>query len=194
MAGLKNVAGCSVSVLAALSASVAVIASPAQAEPANPLTELVDAAAQRLQVAEPVAAVKWATAAPIEDPVRVADQLAALAAQAAVRNIDPDYVTRVFADQIAATEAVEYDRFARWKLDPSQAPANPPELSASRAVIDTFNQAMLAQIGQQWELLHSPGCADRLEAATLDAGAARHFDEFARHALAAATRSYCQPQ
>ena len=37
--------------------------------------------------------------------------------------IDPDYVARVFGDQINATEAIEYSRFADWKLNPSDAPA-----------------------------------------------------------------------
>ncbi|HET9874551.1 MAG TPA: gamma subclass chorismate mutase AroQ, partial [Mycobacterium sp.] len=96
---------------------------PACADNTNPLIELIDTAAQRLQIAEPVAAFKWKTQTPIEDPTRVREQLAALAAEAVAEDVDPDYVTRVFADQIAATEALEYDRFAQWKLDPSGAPS-----------------------------------------------------------------------
>jgi chorismate mutase-like protein len=76
------------------------------------LTELVDAAAQRLQIAEPVAAFKWTTHGAIEDPGRVQQELAKLGADATREHIDPNYVTRVFGDQINATEAIEYSRFA----------------------------------------------------------------------------------
>lgn len=165
----------------------------ARADPANPLTDLVDAAAQRLQVAEPVAAAKWHTGGAIEDPARVRGQLAGLAADATAEHLDPEYVTQVFADQIAATEALEYRRFADWKLDPSEVPADPPSLTESRAAIDNFNRAMVAQIGQQWQLLHSPECAGRLEAASRDVSAARRLDDLYQHALSVATQSYCRP-
>lgn len=104
----------------------ALTATQARADSAGPLAELVDAAAQRLQVAEPVAAFKWNTHGAIEDPGRVQQELAAMSADAAGRQIDPDYVARVFGDQINATEAIEYRRFADWKLTPSSAPAGSP--------------------------------------------------------------------
>ncbi|OYV23884.1 MAG: chorismate mutase, partial [Mycobacterium sp. 20-66-4] len=86
------------------------LAGHAHADGANPLTELVDAAAQRLQIAEPVAAFKWNTHGAIEDPGRVRQELATLSANATGKHIDPDYVTRAFGDQINATEAIEYQR------------------------------------------------------------------------------------
>ena len=79
----------------------------ARADASSPLTELVDAAAQRLQIAEPVAAVKWVTHGAISDPARVQQQLDTLGPDAADQHVDPGYVTRVFADQINATEAIE---------------------------------------------------------------------------------------
>ncbi len=173
--------------------AVAVVLGPIPARADTGLTGLVDAAAQRLQVAEPVAAVKWNAGAAVEDRTRVREQLDRLAADATAEHLDPGYVTAVFADQIAASEAVQYRRFAEWKLDPSGVPADPPSLAASRAEIDTLNRAMLDQIGQQWGLLHSPECAGHLDAAGRDISAARHLDDFYRHALALATRSYCRP-
>lgn len=163
----------------------------ARADGASPLSDLVDAAAQRLQVADDVAAIKWQTGGAIEDPARVGQQLAKLAADAAGKDLDPDYVRRVFADQIAATEAAEHYRFAQWKLDPATAPPTAPELAASRARIDGFNQVMLAQIGQRWELLHSPDCAGQLGEATRTVSDARQLDEFYRRALLSATQDYC---
>ena len=170
--------------------AVLTVPAPAGADEASPLSDLVDAAAQRLQVADDVAAIKWQTGGAIEDPARVGQQLAKLAADAAGKDLDPDYVRRIFADQIAATEAAEHYRFAQWKLDPTAVPSA-PELAASRARIDGFNQVMLAQIGQRWELLHSPDCAGQLGAATRTVSDARQLDEFYRRALSSATQDYC---
>lgn len=165
----------------------------ARADTGDPLTDLVDAAAQRLQVAEPVASAKWITGTAIEDPARVRQQLDTLAAAATARGIDADYVRRVFADQIDATEAVQYRRFAQWKLDPSSAPTTAPDLSASRAAIDTLSREMVDQVGLQWAVLHSPGCASRLDAVQQDVSGARGLDDVYRQALSFATRSYCVP-
>lgn len=177
--------------ISAICAVTLSVPAPAGADGVPPLSDLVDAAAQRLQVADDVAAIKWQTGGAIEDPARVGQQLAKLATEAAGKNLDPDYVRRIFADQIAATEAAEHYRFAQWKLDPAAAPSTAPELAASRARIDGFNQVMLAQIGQRWELLHSPDCAGELGEATRTVSVTRQLDEFYRRALETATRDYC---
>ncbi|WP_225342281.1 chorismate mutase [Mycobacterium intracellulare] len=171
---------------------LAVWAAPARADDANRLTPLVDAAAQRLQVADPVAAYKWKTHGAIEDPVRVRQELAKLGDDAVAARIDRDYITRVFGDQIGATEAIEYGRFADWKLNPGDAPADSPDLAASRSTIDGLNQAMLAQISANWDVLHSPACAGQLDAARGAVVASRRLDGLYRRALWSATQSYCQ--
>ena len=163
----------------------------ARADSAGALTELVDAAAQRLQVAEPVAAFKWTTRGAIEDPARVQQELAAMSADAAGRQIDPEYVSRLFSDQINATEGIEYRRFADWKLTPSSAPTDSPGLAASRSAIDGFNETMLTQIAANWGLLRSPQCAAQLDAARTGVVRARHLDNLYQQALATATQSYC---
>lgn len=153
---------------------------------------MVDAAAQRLRLAEPVAAVKWRTHGDIEDPGRVEQELAKVGAEATARHVDPDYVTGVFRDQIHATEAIEYSRFAAWKLDPASVPAGPPDLPALRSAIDALNQTMLTQIAANWGLLHSPACAPQLDAASSGVISARQLDGVDRQALSLATSSYCQ--
>ena len=171
---------------------VAALAPQARADSTGPLTELVGAAAQRLQVAEPVAAAKWSTHGAIEDPGRVAQELAKVGAEATAQHIDPNYITRVFGDQINATEAIEYSRFADWKLNPSNVPAGSPDLSASRSAIDALNQTMLTQIVANWDLLHSPACALQLDAARRGVVSARQLDSLYQQALSLATGSYCQ--
>jgi chorismate mutase len=182
-------------VLAALGALAVLVATPvappARADSTSSLTELVDAAAQRLQTAEPVAAFKWRTRGAIEDPGRVQQELTKLAAGATSQHVDPNYVTQVFGNQIDATEAIEYSRFADWKLDPSSVPAGSPDLSASRSTIDGLNQAMLGQIVVDWDLLHSPACPAQLDAARGDVVRSRQLDGLYQRALALATQSYC---
>jgi chorismate mutase len=167
------------------------VAAQARADRLSPLTELVDAAARRLQLAEPVAAFKWTAHGAIEDPGRVQQELAKLGADAAAKHIDPDYVARVFGDQINATEAIEYRRFADWKLNPASAPAASQDLSASRSTIDAINQTMLAQIALNWDLLHSPACALQLDVARGDTIIARQLASLYHEALSLATNSYC---
>lgn len=165
---------------------------PARGDDLSVLTPLVDAAAQRLQTAEPVAAFKWATQRAIEDPGRVQQELASVGAEATGQRIDPGYVTRVFRDQINATEAIEYSRFAQWKLNPDAVPTDSPDLSVSRSEINAWNHTMLTQLVTNWEVLHAPVCAAQLAIAKAGVVAARRLDSLYQQGIALATQSYCQ--
>jgi chorismate mutase len=183
-------------VVVALAVATACIAATAPAQPVradstSPLYELVDAAAQRLQTADPVAAYKWATSTAIEDQPRVQQVLAAVSADATANHVDAGYVRRVFEDQIDATESIEYTRFAQWKLDPRSAPTSPAGLSASRTAIDGLNRTMVTEIAGHWDLLHSPLCAAYIADAKDAVTGARQLDAVYQQALAFATRSYC---
>ena len=184
---LSTAARCGVAV-----GGLAMLVAPARADMASPLTPLVDAAAQRLQTADPVAASKWINNMPIEDPPRVQQVLAAVTTDAAANHVDPGYVSQVFNDQINATDAIEYRRFSQWKLDPAGAPTAPPELSASRAVIDGLNHRMVNEIALRSDVLHSAECAGELDDATNAVTIARQLDNLYRQALSFATRSYCR--
>lgn len=159
----------------------------------DPLLPLVDAAAQRLQTADPVAASKWLTGGAITDPARVQQVLIAVSAEAESAGVPADYVTTAFTDQINATEAIQYSRFAGWKFDPATAPVSAPDLSTSRSQIDELNKRMVAEIARQWPVLQSPECPAQLEAAKFDVAVARQFEPLYRQALDVATRSYCAP-
>ncbi|HEY9304941.1 MAG TPA: chorismate mutase, partial [Mycobacterium sp.] len=67
-----------------------------------------------------------------------------------------------------------------------------PDLSASRSSIDAFHRAMVAQIADDWNLLHSPECAPQLGAARNDVIRDRRLDGLYQKALSSATQSYCQ--
>jgi chorismate mutase len=152
---------------------------------------LVDAAAQRLQTADPVAASKWLTGGAITDPARVQQVLTNVGQQAESVGVPADYVTTAFTDQINATEAIEYNRFSWWKFDPTAAPSAAPDLATSRAEIDALNQLMVSEMARQWPVLRSPDCPAQLRAAKSEVAAQRQLDPLYRQALDTATRSYC---
>ena len=177
-----------------VAAALAMLVAPAAAhgQPENPLVPLVDAAAQRLQVAEPVAASKLLTGGLIEDPAREQQVLDAVAADATDRQIDPAYVTSAFRDQIDATVAIEYTRLAQWKFDPASAPVQAPDLASSRATIDGLNRTMVGEMADEWAVLHSPTCMADLDAAKTVVTEARSLDPLYRQAIDFATRHYCR--
>ncbi|MGB8408262.1 MAG: chorismate mutase [Mycobacterium sp.] len=174
--------------------TTSVIAPPAGADPAtppNPLFQLVDTAAARLQTAEPVAATKWVKGDLIDDTKRVVEVLDSVDADGKNHGLDEAYVRRVFTDQINATEGIEYVRFSQWKLDPASAPAHAPDLSESRAAIDGFDQTMVAALAANQAVLHGPNCATTLNDARGAVIAARGLDPMYQQALSLATRLYC---
>lgn len=174
-------------------AALAGVGTPhATADDASPLVPLVDAAAQRLQTADPVAASKFRSGGAIDDPDREQQVIAAVTGDATRHNIDPGYVHDVFRNQIDATSSVEHTRFAQWKLDPAAAPSSAPDLSESRQKIDTLNRTMVDEIARQWPVLHSPVCRPDLDRALDAVATARGFDPVYRHALEYATHSYCR--
>lgn len=166
-------------------------AAHAEPEPAPPLHRLVDTAAQRLAVADPVAASKWLDGGPITDPQRANQVLDAVGDDARAHGVDADYVRAVFRNQIDATEGIEYTRFAQWKFDTALAPTEAPRLADSRATIDGLNKVMVEEIALQWNTLHGPGCTADLTAARDAVAADRRLDPLYTQALAAATQSYC---
>jgi chorismate mutase len=152
----------------------------------------VDAAAQRLQTADAVAASKWISKGPIEDPARERQVIEAVAEAAKARGVDPGFVQTLFRDQIDATVGVEYARFSGWKLNPASAPLTAPDLSDSRDTIDGLNRTMVAEVAAQWDSLHSADCHGDLRAAEDAVVNARTLDDLYQAALSSATRSYCR--
>jgi chorismate mutase len=163
----------------------------AHADTPSPLYGLVDAAAQRLQTADPVAAFKWVDGGSIEDAPRVGQVLDAVGADATRQGIDEAFVRAAFSDQIHATEGIEYTRFGQWKLDPAVAPTTAPDLSESRTAIDGFNRSIVNEMAEHWDLLRGQGCEQAMNDARTAVVADRHLDPLYDQALTFATHSYC---
>jgi chorismate mutase len=184
--------GMAVAILVSLSMRMLVVVPLSQADGLSPLFALVDAAAQRLLTADPVAAVKFKTGGAVDDPRREQQVIDSVTAAGADTHIDTSYVENVFRNQIDATNAIEHARFADWKLDPSSVPATVPDLSASRATIDRLNQTIVNEIAAHWDSLHAAGCGSELDNATSAIVFVRHLDDLYRRALTYATHSYCR--
>jgi chorismate mutase len=116
-----------------------------------------------------------------------------VSADATRKGVEPAYVRRIFTDQVHATEALEYFRFAQWKLDPQAAPTVAPDLASSRATIDRLNTEMVDQVALQWPVLHSPDCIRVLDDAKAVVAATRMLDPLYRQALDFSAHSYCAP-
>lgn len=179
--------------LAIALAALAVAAAPAAgADVPSPLNPLVDAAAQRLLTAEPVAASKYLTGGQIQDPQREAQVLDTVATAAQAQGTDPAYVREVFRDQIDATVSLQYSLFGDWKVDPAAAPDTAPDLASTRTTIDGLNQTMVSEIAHRWPELHAPSCRAELAAGIDEVAADRGLDPLYRRALEYATHDYCR--
>jgi chorismate mutase len=178
--------------IAAVVGCLCAAGAPARSDALSPLNKLVDDAANRLQTADPVAASKYSTGDAVDDPAREQQVIDSVTADAVQQRVDSDYVDEVFRDQIDATDSVEHSRFAQWKIDPAHAPTAAPDLSDSRAAIDTLNHAIVDDIGMRWDLLHSPACRADLNEATSQVMSSRYLDQIFQRALTYATHRFCR--
>jgi len=84
-----------------VASGLAMLGAPdAGADVTSPLQALVDAAARRLQTADPVAASNFRTGGQVDDPQREQQVIDAVTADAALAHIDAGYVHNVFRNQI----------------------------------------------------------------------------------------------
>jgi chorismate mutase len=115
--------------------------------PIDQLSGLTDFTDQRLQLADKVAAAKFGTTSPIDDPVReqqVIDQVTALSQQI---GLDPAVGSRFFRAQIEANKVVQRGLFARWTAHPETAPTEKPDLATEvRPALDRLNGQLLDQL------------------------------------------------
>ena len=169
-------------------------AQPSHGDSTGRLFLLVDAAAQRLQTADPVAAAKYTAAGVIDDPQREQEVINGVMSAAVTKKVDAEYVRVIFDNQMDATKAIEYTRFADWKLNPASAPTTAPDLSALRATIDRLDAIIVEEIAAQWDLLNTSSCSMNLDKARTAVIAARQLDDLYQRALIYATHSYCQAQ
>ncbi|GAA2337093.1 chorismate mutase [Streptomyces violaceusniger] len=156
------------------------------------LRPLVELSAQRVLVADEVAAAKWGTDSPIDDPAREREVLAAVARQAEELGADPVATSRIFRDQIEASKVVQRGLYSRWDADPSQAPTERPDLGRVRLEINRINGELVRAIADSAAVRESPSCVGRLTAGTAAVVHGRHLDPLHTVALVRSLPSVCE--
>ncbi|MFE1774831.1 chorismate mutase [Streptomyces sp. NPDC059008] len=192
------VAGAAAAVLfAAAGGAVAAPAAPPAApsaaahSPYEQLRPLAALSAERLATGDLVAAAKWGTGAPIDDPVRERQVLDAVVAQARQLGADPVATERIFRDQIEANKVVQRGLHRLWDADPSSAPDERPDLGEVRKEINRINGELVRAVAASPDARSAPSCRPLL---TVNAAHVRHerrLDALHTVALGRALRSVC---
>ncbi|MDV6284674.1 chorismate mutase [Rhodococcus jostii] len=159
----------------------------------GPLEPIALAVSLRLATADAVAAAKWGTPSPIDDPAREAQVLGAVATQAADEGLSAGRVQQIFRDQIEANKEVQRALFGWWSVAPGAAPTVRPDLTQVRPVIDRQNLDILLQLREQEAVLAGPGCVPALVDAAVAVAAEQRLDPLHQATLARALVSICGP-
>ena len=159
----------------------------------RPLEPIAQAVSLRLATADAVAAAKWGTSSPIDDPAREAQVLGAVASQAADEGLSAGRVQQIFRDQIEANKEVQRALFGWWSVAPGAAPTVRPDLTQVRPVIDRQNADILLQLREQEAVLAGPGCVPALVDAAVAVAAEQRVDPLHQATLARALVSICGP-
>ncbi|MET8471343.1 chorismate mutase [Streptomyces sp. NPDC006422] len=164
---------------------------PAHADP-RALAAITSLATERLALADKVAAAKYGTDAPIDDPARERQILDDVAKRSADLGIDPAYAQSVFRDQIEANKVVQRGLYARWDAHPEQRPTERPDLAKEvRPQLDRITTQLLDALRNVAPTRTSPACTPLLTAAALHDARARGFDALHLEALRRALPSVC---
>jgi chorismate mutase len=184
------IAATATAVLAA-GAGGAVAAPSAPSSNPGGLRALAGLSADRLLVADQVAAAKWGTDSPIDDPAREQQVLEAVAEQAREAGGDPVATSKIFRDQIEASKVVQRGLYRRWQADPSSAPTERPDLAKVRLEINRINGELVRAIADTADARTAPSCPGRLLAGALATGHEKRLDALHAVGLTRALPSVC---
>lgn len=164
----------------------------AGSQPLGRLGSLTELVIQRLLVSDQVAAAKFGTTSPIDDPAREQQELDAVRQQAAALGLDPDATGRFFSDQITASKIVQQGDYTRWTAHPGEAPTSRPDLGQIREQLDRLTTQLLQELKATQAFRQEPvGCSVQLALAKESGVVLNGLDAAHRHALNTATRSVC---
>ncbi|WP_405056661.1 gamma subclass chorismate mutase AroQ [Kribbella sp. NBC_01505] len=151
--------------------------------------QLTDLVVRRINVGDDVAASKFFSGKPVDDPVREQQILVSVRASAVRLGIDPDETAAFFQAQIDASKVVQRGLLAHWAAHPASAPTTGPDLDAVRKQLDQLTVDLLAELVTVDHLRSGPRCDISLLLATIPAGI--HLDRLHRQALEVATATVC---
>ena len=160
---------------------------PGSAGALGPLTSL---AVQRILLGDKVAAAKFGTDQPIDDPLRERQELDAVAALASREGVDPDASVRFFRAQIEANKVVQRGLYALWTEHPELRPGERPDLGEVRPELDHLTEEIMRQLKATRDV-RAAGCREALLDAKLSAEIRFRLDALHRAALTVALRPVC---
>ncbi|CAL9386044.1 Secreted chorismate mutase [Nocardiopsis dassonvillei] len=155
------------------------------------LAPVVELSADRLAVAELVAAAKWHSGDPVEAPEREATVLARTERSALALGGDPAAALAVMRDQIEANKVIQRSRHADWYAHPDRSPATAPDLAGARAELDRITPALVGALTEAGAGPAAPGCEAELSRTARRVAAERGLDLPGRTALAVSLSSVC---
>ncbi|MFJ2133484.1 gamma subclass chorismate mutase AroQ [Streptomyces sp. NPDC087845] len=161
------------------------------AGPHTPLLSLTGLSARRVTTADLVAAAKWGTGSPIDDPAREQQVLDTAAERAGRLGGDPETTRRIFRDQIEANKVVQRGLYRRWRDDPSASPTERPELSEVRKEVSRVDEALVRAVAASAPWRSAPLCDVALAVSTVHVRRARHLDRLHSAALDLSVGSVC---
>jgi chorismate mutase len=141
--------------------------------------------------ADQVAAAKFGTDQPIDDPPREQQVLDSVAAASPAMGLSPPESAQFFRDQIEASKVVQRGLYQRWTAYPKQRPADRPDLNKQvRPELDRLTINILRQLQVTTAVRHAgTQCVDQAGHALAEA--AKPLDQLHRDALTVALRSVC---
>jgi chorismate mutase len=150
--------------------------------------KLVDLSAQRLLLADEVAASKAQTGKTVEDLARETEQLELLTAKAGEHQLAQTQVAAFFRWQIEANKLIQYQLLA----EASQPVGNPMDLNEIRIRLNALNRDLLQNLGPALDDLKHGACAERLRAAIDEGALRRSLDPLHKIALVRAFGDTCR--
>jgi chorismate mutase len=156
------------------------------------LDTLVELVVERLSLARDVAAAKYGSGDPIDDPVREQQVLRSAGCALDVTPIGHRTGMRFFQDQIEANKAVQRGLYHRWQRHPEEVPAANPDLTTEvRPKLDRITTQIIQQLTCMDEVpSFKPGdVADLIDRRVSAAVPERQLPRLHRHAAAFAMRS-----
>lgn len=157
------------------------------------LDPVVDLLVERLLLTDGVAAAKFGTGSPVDDPTREEQLLDQVRTQAGTVGVDPDVAVAFMQDQIDASKLVQRGLITRWAAHPEEAPTEPIDLRQVRARLDRLTMDLLRELAAIGRRCDVP--AGRVErfAAAVHGSTVERLDGLHRGALETAMRSIGGP-
>jgi chorismate mutase len=157
------------------------------------LTRLAELAAQRVLIGDKVAAAKFGTDQPIDDPVREQQILESVAARATDLGMDSEATVRFFRAQIEANKIVQRGLYALWTAHPELQPTIRPDLVTEvRPELDRITIQVLTELQGTEEIrAETLECRVHLLLAEITAVLKHHLDALHRQAFTSALVTVC---